>query len=98
MMIGGLEAACNTQPHLFGCGPLLSACQARLDVFYQPITVCGLKASPSGVDAGADHKESISLFQTIGEFIPDLVGGLVRLDNPGAVELQSSFPELRNAL
>ena len=72
--------------------------QARLYVFYQPITVCGLKASPSGVDAGADHKESVPIGQEVGEFIPDFIGGLVRLNNPGAVELKRSFPEPRDAL
>ena len=94
MMIG-LEAARNTQP----TGPISSApAQARLYVFYQPITVCGLEASPSGVDAGADHKESVPIGEAVGEFIPDLIGGLVRLNNPGAIELKSSLPEPRDAL
>jgi len=99
MMIGRLEAARDTQQQPVESGSISGAPKrARLYVFYQPITVCVLKASPSGVDAGADHKESVPIGQAVGEFIPDLIGGLVRLDNPGAVELKSSLPEPRDAL
>ena len=71
---------------------------SQLYVFYQPIAVCGFKASPSGVNAGADHKESVSIAEAVSEFIPDLVGGLLRVDDPGAVELKGSTPTLRDAL
>jgi hypothetical protein len=99
MMIGRLEAARDTQQQLVESGSISGAPKrARLYVFYQPITVCVLEASPSGVNAGADHKESVPIGQAVGEFVSDLIGGLVRLDNPGAVELKSSVPEPRDAL
>jgi hypothetical protein len=67
-------------------------------VFHQPIAVCGLEACPSGVDAGADYKEGVSVAKAVSEFIPDLVGGLLRVDDPGAVELKGSIPTPRDAL
>jgi len=99
MMIGRLEAARDTQQQPVESGSISGAPKrARLYVFYQPITVCVLEASPSGVNAGADHKESVPIGKAVGEFVSDLIGGLVRLDNPGAVELKSSVPEPRDAL
>ena len=67
-------------------------------MFHQPIAVCGLEACPSGVDAGANYKEGVSVAKAVSEFIPDLVGGLLRVDNPGAVELKGSIPTPRDAL
>jgi len=71
--------------------------QARLYMLYQPITVCVPEASPGSVDAGADHKESVTIVQAVGELISDLIRGLVPLHNPSAAELKSPFPEPRDA-
>jgi len=96
MMIGRLEAARDTQQQPVESGSISGAPKrARLYVFYQPITVCVLEASPSGVNAGADHKESVPIGKAVGEFVSDLIGGLgTRRDyHPG-----SSFTAHRAAL
>jgi len=49
MMIGRLEAARDTQQQPVESGSISGAPKtARLYVFYQPITVCVLEASPRG--------------------------------------------------